>query len=224
MKEYGRLLRKIFVVVGLSKSPPFTNHSSPSYTINISNRTRGSSSVLLLRQYLFISRKWGASTRKVSSDQRFVYTCRNERQGGSNSNLHVNNHRTTWNLRNEFNFQNTWCSIEHKNRHLDDSCAERLWQDYTSDIKASINGRCSVFDPLGGVSPVTVQAKMFLQTLWKDNLQWDEVMPLRSQLQWDDIVNNRQSISSKSHDELFQRLTSLRNSMSSPTRHKMPTV
>ena len=32
----------------------------------------------------------------------------------------------------------------------------------------------SIFDPLGWVSPVTVRGKIFLQTLWKLKLSWDE--------------------------------------------------
>ena len=34
----------------------------------------------------------------------------------------------------------------------------------------------SVFDPLGWVSPLTVRGKIFLQTLWKENLGWDQTL------------------------------------------------
>ena len=34
----------------------------------------------------------------------------------------------------------------------------------------------SVFDPLGWVSPLTVRGKIFLQTLWKENMGWDQTL------------------------------------------------
>ena len=38
----------------------------------------------------------------------------------------------------------------------------------------------SIFDPLGLITPVTIQAKIFLQELWGKHLQWDE--PLHDEL------------------------------------------
>ena len=34
----------------------------------------------------------------------------------------------------------------------------------------------SVFDPLGWVSPLTVSGKIFLQTLWKEKMGWDQTL------------------------------------------------
>ena len=34
----------------------------------------------------------------------------------------------------------------------------------------------SVFDPLGWVSPLTVHGKIFLQTLWKERMDWDQTL------------------------------------------------
>lgn len=34
-----------------------------------------------------------------------------------------------------------------------------------------------IFDPIGLVAPVTVYAKIIMQTIWKQNLKWDEVVP-----------------------------------------------
>ena len=44
------------------------------------------------------------------------------------------------------------------------------------------------FDPLGLITPVTIQAKIFLQELWGKHLQWDE--PLH-----DDLKNKWRMIS-----------------------------
>ena len=34
----------------------------------------------------------------------------------------------------------------------------------------------NVFDPLGWVSPLTVRGKIFLQTLWKEKMGWDQTL------------------------------------------------
>ena len=34
----------------------------------------------------------------------------------------------------------------------------------------------SIFDPLGWVSPLTVRGKLFLQTLWKVKMGWDQTL------------------------------------------------
>ena len=34
----------------------------------------------------------------------------------------------------------------------------------------------SVYDPLGWVSPLTVCGKIFLQTLWKEKMGWDQTL------------------------------------------------
>lgn len=37
-----------------------------------------------------------------------------------------------------------------------------------------------VFDPLGFISPVTIRAKILLQRLWREDLDWD--MPVSEEL------------------------------------------
>ena len=32
----------------------------------------------------------------------------------------------------------------------------------------------SIYDPWGWVSPLTVRGKMFMQTLWKEKMGWDQ--------------------------------------------------
>ena len=47
-----------------------------------------------------------------------------------------------------------------------------------------------MFDPLGLLSPVTVQAKIFMQSLWQHNLDWDELLSDEDQQQWLRIAEN----------------------------------
>ncbi|XP_065895825.1 uncharacterized protein [Dysidea avara] len=42
----------------------------------------------------------------------------------------------------------------------------------------------NVFDPLGLLSPVTVKVKIFMQSLWQCNLDWDELLSNEDQQQW----------------------------------------
>ena len=55
----------------------------------------------------------------------------------------------------------------------------------------------SIFDPLGLITPVTIQAKIFLQELWGKHLQWDE--PLHDELKnkWNILSQNIQNATSQ---------------------------
>ena len=47
-----------------------------------------------------------------------------------------------------------------------------------------------VFDPLGLLSPVTIRAKTFMQSLWQRNIDWDEPLSDEDQQQWLTIAKN----------------------------------
>jgi hypothetical protein len=47
-----------------------------------------------------------------------------------------------------------------------------------------------VFDPLSLFAPVTVKAKIIMQTIWKQGLKWDEPVPDQIAQQWEVISNN----------------------------------
>jgi len=46
----------------------------------------------------------------------------------------------------------------------------------------------SIFDPLGILSPAVMAYKIFLQELWQDKLQWDEVLPAHLQQEWNQLL------------------------------------
>lgn len=52
-----------------------------------------------------------------------------------------------------------------------------------------------LFDPLGLVNPLVVQAKIFIQKLWKLDVSWDQVVDLPLQLEWNTIVSSLIKIS-----------------------------
>ena len=45
----------------------------------------------------------------------------------------------------------------------------------------------SIFDPLGLLSPAVIAYKIFLQKLWQDKLQWDELLPTSLQQEWNQL-------------------------------------
>ena len=53
----------------------------------------------------------------------------------------------------------------------------------------------SVFDPLGWVSPLTVGGKIFLQTLWKEKMGWDQTLNTEQIKVIRDILLDLQSVS-----------------------------
>lgn len=53
-----------------------------------------------------------------------------------------------------------------------------------------------IFDPLGLLSPCTVQPKLLIQQLWIKKLDWDETIPHTLKKDWDKIVNNYPHLSS----------------------------
>jgi len=46
----------------------------------------------------------------------------------------------------------------------------------------------SIFDSLGLLSPAVIAYKIFLQKLWQDKLQWDELLPTHLQQEWNQLL------------------------------------
>ena len=53
----------------------------------------------------------------------------------------------------------------------------------------------SLYDPLGLLAPTHVKGKIFIQTLWKDGLAWDQPLPQFHQQTWKDIEQQLQKAS-----------------------------
>ena len=47
-----------------------------------------------------------------------------------------------------------------------------------------------VYDPLGLLSPVTIRAKLLIQELWQQQLEWDEPLSPELSSQWHEIAQN----------------------------------
>jgi hypothetical protein len=63
----------------------------------------------------------------------------------------------------------------------------------------------SIFDPLGLLSPAVITYKTFLQKLWQDKLQWDELLPVHLQQDWNQL---RQSIPQLSQIKINRKVIS----------------
>ena len=51
-------------------------------------------------------------------------------------------------------------------------------KDYSTTKRGILSAVSSVFDPLGFLTPFTLKAKLIIQELWRQNLGWDEEVPI----------------------------------------------
>nr|XP_012219380.1 PREDICTED: uncharacterized protein LOC105670437 [Linepithema humile] len=64
-------------------------------------------------------------------------------------------------------------------------------KDHPPDTKRSILAIIAkIFDPLGWVTPATIIAKVFMQTLWRLKLEWDQKIPPSQLTTWHQIHSN----------------------------------
>ncbi|XP_062538882.1 uncharacterized protein LOC134207177 [Armigeres subalbatus] len=55
---------------------------------------------------------------------------------------------------------------------------------FQSGVRRVISDASRLFDPLGLIEPVIVEAKIFIQTLWKLQVSWDDLLPENLQAFW----------------------------------------
>lgn len=48
----------------------------------------------------------------------------------------------------------------------------------------------TIYDPLGLIGPIITKAKVFMQILWKHNLNWDESLPQSLHSAWTEFITN----------------------------------
>jgi len=48
----------------------------------------------------------------------------------------------------------------------------------------------SIYDPLGLLSPVIIQCKMFMQQLWEIKINWDDQLPTELKEHWQSLQHN----------------------------------
>lgn len=51
-----------------------------------------------------------------------------------------------------------------------------------------------IFDPLGLLSPTIISAKLLMQNIWRQNLDWDCILPTELETQWAHFINNLQCL------------------------------
>ncbi|XP_065189369.1 uncharacterized protein LOC135819998 [Sycon ciliatum] len=72
-----------------------------------------------------------------------------------------------------------------------------------------------IYDPLGLFNPVTFHAKVFLRTLWRDDLSWDDALPTERLEQWQSIEGILEPVA----DIRIQRRTSTLKSVTDRQLH-----
>ena len=70
------------------------------------------------------------------------------------------------------------------------------------------------YDPLGIISPITLQAKLLFKSLCAENLTWDDPIPLKYAVQWRKFLDNLLKLQTLSIDRhLFTNTPSERNTI-----------
>ncbi|GIY05446.1 reverse transcriptase [Caerostris darwini] len=65
-----------------------------------------------------------------------------------------------------------------------DVFCSKLYLEGTLTKRKLLSTIAKTFDTLGWLSPITIQSKLFMQKLWKYQLQWDEVVPPDIAIEW----------------------------------------
>ena len=66
----------------------------------------------------------------------------------------------------------------------------------TTPTKRSVLSKiASVFDPLGLFSPVLIQGKVFIQSLWSKNIEWDDEISNEDKTVWSSVSSNMSKLS-----------------------------
>lgn len=68
-----------------------------------------------------------------------------------------------------------WCQVSDTLGVFTDKAVADL-KSATPSKRSLLSGLARIFDPLGLLSPVSIQAKTLLQKLWKGNLDWDDFL------------------------------------------------
>ncbi|MDD9341209.1 MAG: A17 family peptidase, partial [Providencia heimbachae] len=70
------------------------------------------------------------------------------------------------------------------------SAPNSLQSPYTK--RSILSSIAKIFDPLGLLAPVVLKAKLIIQELWKNKLDWDDTLPLDIQNRWKSFLNQFQ--------------------------------
>ncbi|GBN80229.1 hypothetical protein AVEN_195410-1 [Araneus ventricosus] len=78
--------------------------------------------------------------------------------------------------------------------HLTDCFSFEVLPSPQNTKRAVLSNIARIFDPLGLLGPVITIAKIFLQTLWKLKIDWNDSLPEREAEEWERFLNSLHSI------------------------------
>ena len=67
-------------------------------------------------------------------------------------------------------------------------------QAFTATKRSILKIVSTMFDTLGLFAPVPLKGKLFMQTLWEHNIDWDETISKEQCSVWNDIVEEYKKI------------------------------
>lgn len=72
----------------------------------------------------------------------------------------------------------------------------KILPDGPATKRAVLSTVARTYDPLGLIAPIITKAKIFIQTLWKHQLNWDDAMPTELQSAWSQLFSQLSIVSS----------------------------
>ena len=72
-----------------------------------------------------------------------------------------------------------------ENRHLTFSQVQKIYQ---NTKRAILSFKASIFDPLGILTPFTLEPKLLIQELWSREIDWDEKNTVRFAIKMEEMA------------------------------------
>jgi len=135
----------------------------------------------LLTELLKMTSNAGLQFRKWSSNCPSLLSSLPPEHREQSTLLEIDNDQTIkalgvyWNTsRDQFQFKVTTCNEKY----------EKLTK------RILLSETAKLFDPLGWLGPVVIRAKILIQQLWKEQIGWDEILPVNFQREWYEFRDN----------------------------------
>ena len=76
-------------------------------------------------------------------------------------------------------------------------------KDYSTTKRGILSAVSSVFDSLGFLTPFTLKAKLIIQEMWRQNLDWDEDVPIGILKVWERWLEGTKDITEITIDRCY---------------------
>ena len=93
---------------------------------------------------------------------------------------------------------------------------------FVASKQSILQDSARVYDPLGILSPVTFRAKLFIQELWQQSVEWDESLDKQIADKWRDIAKDLQNSTTTTMSRRYFTIDSEGDSLTTHPLHIFP--